>query len=104
VTAVVRNLFRTTTVDAPSLGVDPVDYCECNRGPVIGAIGLRAGGSNDRLSFFPLGSIYANISEFAEDLRCLDCVTEAVSDLASGKTVAEMEEITRQRRAAGSGR
>lgn len=103
-TAVVRNLFRTTTVDAPSLGVEPVDYCECNRGPVIGAIGLRAAGSNDRLCFFPLGSIYASISEFADDLRCLDCVTEAVVDLASGKTVAEMDEITRQRRAAGSGR
>lgn len=100
-TAVVRSLFRTTAVDAPTSATEPLDYCQCGRGAVIGAVGLRVGGCNDRLAFFPIGSICADFPEYAEDLRCLDCVTEAVAGLASGKTQAEMDEISRQRRAAG---
>lgn len=98
VTAVVRSLFRTTTADAQPTNAEPVDYCQCGRGPVIGVFGLRVGGSNDRLAFFPLGSVYASLPEVAADLCCLDCVTDAVADLASGKTNAELQELARQRR------
>lgn len=97
-TAVVRNLFRTTTDDAPATQPGPLDYCECGRGPIIGTFAVRACGTNDRLAFFPLGSIYADLPEVAADLCCLDCVTDAVSSLASGETHQEMAEISRQRR------
>lgn len=96
--AVVRNLFRTATTDAPSSQAEPLDCCQCGRGPVIGVFGLRVGGSNDRLAFFPLGSVYASLPEVADELCCLDCVTDAVADLASGKTNAELQEMARQRR------
>jgi hypothetical protein len=103
VTAVVRQLRRTATVDAPSLGSEQQDYCQCGRGPVIGAVAVRAAGSNDRVAFFPLGSVYARLPEVAADLCCLDCVTDAVSEMASGETNREMQEITRQRRASAGG-
>lgn len=93
-TAVVRQLRRTATVDAQPANAEPVDYCQCGRGPVIGVFAVRVGGVNDRLGFFPLGSLYASLQEVADELCCLDCVTEAVADLASGKTEAEMREIS----------
>jgi formate-dependent nitrite reductase cytochrome c552 subunit len=97
-TAVVRQLRRTTIADAHPLGTEPVDYCQCGRGPVIGVFALRVGGSNDRLAFFPLSSVYSSLPEVAADLCCLDCVTDAVADFASGKTNAELQEQARQRR------
>jgi hypothetical protein len=102
-TAVVRNLFRTTAPDAPSLGFEQQDDCPCGRGPVIGAVAVRAAGANDRVAFFPLGSVYARLPEVAADLCCLDCVTDTVSEMASGETNRQMQEITRQRQAALGG-
>jgi hypothetical protein len=96
-TAVVRQLRRTTIPDTPATARERQDYCQCGRGPIIGSFAVRAGGANNRLAFFPIGSIFADWPEHAADLRCLDCVSEAVAALASGETDAELQRISRER-------
>lgn len=95
--AIIRQLHPTTPA-APQTTNAPLADCQCGRGLVIGAFAVRAGGANDRLAFFPVGSAYADLPDCAADLCCLDCVTDAVAELASGETYAEMQEISRERR------
>lgn len=64
---------------------DAVDYCQCNRGPVIGVVSH----TQDRMWFFPLGSRTGDDVEHSPELRCLDCVADTAQRLASGAIAAE---------------
>jgi hypothetical protein len=91
-TAVVRNLFRTTTVDAPTSNAEPVDYCQCGRGPVIGVVYAY----DTRLKFMSLEDSHCTHHEAAY-LRCVDCVADAALNVANGVIRERMREIGRQR-------
>lgn len=92
-TAVVRNLFRTTTVDAQPTNTEPVDYCQCGRGPVIGFVTH----TDTQLWFSSLESYQARTHHDAADLRCVDCLADAAMDVANGVVRERMREIGRQR-------
>lgn len=88
-----RQARQTTTVDAEPLGFEPLDYCQCNRGPVVGIVQY-----NDRqLWFFSLESRQARTHHDAADLRCGDCLTEAAQAVANGVIRDQMREVSRQR-------
>lgn len=93
-TAVVRNLFRTTAAEWPSSQAEPVDYCQCGRGPVIGVVSYTA----TRLLFHSLDDSYCrHLGEAAADLRCADCLTDAALDVANGVIRGQMREKGRER-------
>jgi hypothetical protein len=95
-TAVVRNLFRTTTVDAQPTNAEPVDYCQCGRGPVIGVVSF----TDTRLRFYSLADWYCrHLGEAAADLRCVDCLADAALDVANGVVREQMREKSRERAA-----
>lgn len=109
-TAVVRDLFRTPTVDAQpgnlvtdnpkqtdgELGGD----CLCGRGQTIGTCRV----TDTRLwfrAFHEAPAVYhlQNVTDWA----CVDCVADAALDVANGVVRERMREIGRQRAAAGYG-
>lgn len=95
-TAVVRSLFRTTTVDAHSTNAEPVDYCQCGRGPVIGVVTY----TDTRMWFFSLEDYYCrHLGEAAADLRCVDCLADAALNVATGVVREQMREKARERAA-----
>jgi hypothetical protein len=95
-TAVVRSLFRTTTAEAPKTDAEPVDYCQCGRGAVIGVVSYNA----TRLRFYSLDDWYCrHLGEAAADLRCVDCLADAAVDVANGVVRERMREMGRQRAA-----
>lgn len=95
-TAVVRSLFRTTTVDTLTSTAEPVDYCQCGRGPVIGVVSY----TGSRLTFYSLEDWYCHhLGEAAADLRCVDCLTDTAMDVANGVIKERMREQSRQRAA-----
>jgi formate-dependent nitrite reductase cytochrome c552 subunit len=93
VTAVVRNLFRTTTTDVPAETAEPVDYCQCNRGPVIGAVIAYT----DHLLFFPLSNKKAEWPENVTYLRCVDCLADISMDVTNGVIEERMKKLARER-------
>ncbi|MFD7615730.1 hypothetical protein [Streptomyces sp. NPDC059802] len=93
-TAVVRQLRRTATAQGtPMVYPEPLDYCECNRGPVIGAVIAYA----DRLQFFPLSNKKAEFPDNVAYLRCVDCVADISMDIANGVIEERMKEMASQR-------
>jgi len=95
-TAVVRSLFRTTTVDAPTSATEPVDYCQCGRGAVIGVVSY----TDTRLRFYSLQDWYCrHLGDAAADLRCVDCLADAALDVANGVIREQMREKARERAA-----
>jgi len=95
-TAVVRSLFRTTTVDVQPTNAEPVDYCQCGRGPVIGVVSY----TDTRLRFYSLDDWYCrHLGEAAADLRCVDCLADAALDVANGVVREQMREKARERAA-----
>lgn len=84
---------RTTTVDAQPTGAEPVDYCQCNRGPVIGVVTY----TDTRLHFFSLEDRHTRTHHDAAYLRCVDCLADAAMDIASGAVRERMRESARQR-------
>lgn len=99
-------------MDWPASEAEPVDYCQCGRGPVIGVVSY----TDTRLQFFSLTDSYCrHLGEAAADLRCVDCLADASMDVANGvirermrqqaqERAAQIEAIQRQnemRRAAG---
>jgi hypothetical protein len=92
--AVVRQLRRTTTVDGQPVGVElAADYCECNRGPVIGIVQY----TDRQVRFFSLDSWQASTHHDAADLRCVDCLAEAALAVANGTVRERMQKLSRQR-------
>lgn len=95
-TAVVRSLFRTTTADAPVSQAEPLDYCQCGRGVVIGVVSYN----DTRLRFYSLEDWYCrHLGEAAADLRCVDCLADAALDVANGVVRERMREQSRERAA-----
>lgn len=88
-----RQARQTTTVDAEPLGFEPLDYCQCNRGPVIGIVTY----TDTRLQFFSLEDWHARTHHDAADLRCVDCLADAAMDIANGVVRERMREAARQR-------
>jgi hypothetical protein len=94
-TAVVRQLRRITTVDAQPANAEPVDYCQCNRGPVIGIVQY----DDQQLWFFSLENWHARTHHDAADLRCVDCLAESAQAVADGVIREQMREVARKRAA-----
>jgi hypothetical protein len=69
------------------------DYCECGRGPVVGLLTH----TNSRVWFRTADEGTPDRDQGAADLRCLDCVTDAVADVASGKVREEMRRLAQER-------
>lgn len=92
-TAVVRSLFRTTTAEWPTTQAEPLDYCECNRGPVIGAVIAYA----DQVRFFPLSNTKAQWPDNVTYLRCVDCLADISLDVANGVVKERMREKAQER-------
>lgn len=93
-TAVVRSLFRTTANDTPSPKTEPLDYCQCGRGVVIGVVSYTA----SRLTFYSLEDWYCrHLGEAAADLRCVDCLADAAVHVATGVVRERMREAGRER-------
>lgn len=92
--AVVRQLRRTAPPDVSTpQGPEPLDYCECNRGPVIGSVIVYA----DQLRFFPLSNRKAELGENVLYLRCVDCVADISMDVANGVIRDRMQKLARER-------
>lgn len=73
--------------------VEATDYCECNRGAVIGAVIAYA----DRVLFFPLSNKKAEWPDNVTYLRCIDCLADISMDVANGVVEERMREAARQR-------
>ncbi|MFF8544748.1 hypothetical protein ACF060_31180 [Streptomyces werraensis] len=72
---------------------EPLDYCQCNRGPVIGSVIAYP----DHFLFFPLSNPKATFPENVVHLRCVDCVADISQDVATGVIEQQMKEMARQR-------
>lgn len=94
-TAVVRQLRRTATPDAPTPQAEPLDYCQCNRGPVIGAVTY----TDDQVWFFSMASYQMRTHHYAADMRCVDCLADVAMDVANGVVRERMREMVRERAA-----
>lgn len=79
-----------------ALAAEATDDCECGRGPVVGLLTY----TNSRVLFRAVdeGTPARDLS--AADLRCLDCVADAVAEVASGEVAQRMREAARSRRVA----
>lgn len=90
----VRDLHRTSPLTAQiAVGPEPLDYCQCTRGPVIGVVSY----TNDRMWFFPISSRNGDHVEGSSDLRCLDCVADVADRLASGGIADEYRAASQAR-------
>ncbi|MEU1134450.1 hypothetical protein ABZ383_32095 [Streptomyces sp. NPDC005900] len=78
--ATVRQPCRTQTAVSSPSATEPLDYCLCGRGPVVGVVTY----TSSRMWFFPLGSRTGDDAERAAELACLDCVADTAADVASG--------------------
>lgn len=76
-----------------TLAPDGTDDCECGRGPVVGLLTY----TNSRVLFRAAeeGTPARDLS--AADLRCLDCVADAVAAVASGEVWERMKAEGRKR-------
>ncbi|MGW1468519.1 hypothetical protein ACWCPT_29755 [Streptomyces sp. NPDC002308] len=78
--------------------VDAVDYCQCDRGPVIGVVTY----TESRMWFFPVGTRNGDNPEGSPELCCVDCLAETAQRIASGTVLAERQAEARER-AEGAG-
>lgn len=74
---------------------EQLDYCQCNRGPVIGVVHFNA----ERVWFFSMESHQARTHHEAADLRCVDCLADAALAVATGAIRDQMQDVARQRAA-----
>ena len=81
------------TSEAEPTDAEPLDYCQCNRGPVVGVVTY----TDTRLQFFSLEDRHARSHQDAANLRCIDCLADAAMDIANGVVRARMRESARQR-------
>ena len=89
-----RGAAPSQTVDSQPGQGEPLDYCQCNRGPVIGVVTY----TDTRLQFFSLEDWYCrHLGEAAADLRCVDCLADAAMDIANGVVRERMRESARRR-------
>lgn len=72
------------------------DVCECGRGPIVGLLTVTA----SRVLFRTADEGTPTHDQGAADLRCLDCVADAVAEVASGKFRKRMREAGRRHRGA----
>lgn len=86
-------LRRAQSPEPSGPQAEPLDYCECNRGPVIGTVIAYA----DRLLFFPLSNKKAEYADNVAYLRCVDCLADISMDVANGVIKERMRELSRQR-------
>lgn len=84
---------QAATVDDQPVHGEPLDYCQCNRGPVIGVVTYN----DTRLQFFSLEDRHARTHQDAANLRCVDCLADAAMDIANGVVRERMRESARQR-------
>lgn len=73
--------------------IDP-DYCECGRGVVVGLLSY----TNSRVLFRTAAEGTPTRDQAAADLRCLDCVADAIAEVASGEVARRMREAAQSRR------
>ena len=74
------------------MSAESVDYCECGRGPVVGLLTY----TNSRALFRTAADGTPAHDQGAADLRCLDCVADAVAAVASGEVRDRMREEARR--------
>lgn len=91
--ATVHSLHPIPAAPSQHHGAELVDYCQCNRGPVIGIVQF----TDKQLWFSSLESWQAGTHRDAADLRCVDCVAEAAQAVASGVVREEMRKASRRR-------
>lgn len=72
------------------------DVCQCGRGPVVGLLAVTA----SRVLFRTADEGTPTHDQGAADLHCLDCVADAVAEVASGEFRQRMREAGRIRGAA----
>ncbi|MEV2259126.1 hypothetical protein AB0J13_10760 [Streptomyces anulatus] len=72
---------------------DGVDYCQCDRGPVIGVVTY----TESRMWFFPVGTRNGDNPEGSTELCCVDCLAETAQRIASGAVLAERQAAVRER-------
>ncbi|MFF2731742.1 hypothetical protein ACFVS9_28025 [Streptomyces sp. NPDC058008] len=72
---------------------DAVDYCQCDRGPVIGVVTY----TESRMWFFPVGTRNGDNPEGSPELCCVDCLAETAQRIASGAVLAERQAVARER-------
>lgn len=72
---------------------DAVDYCQCDRGPVIGVVTY----TESRMWFFPVGTRNGDNPESSPELCCVDCLAETAQRIASGTVLTERQAVARER-------
>lgn len=88
-----RQARQVTDVVAEPLEAEAVDYCQCNRGPVIGVVTY----TDTRLQFFSLEDWHVRTHQDAANLRCVDCLADVAMDIATGVVRERSRESARQR-------
>jgi len=69
----------------------PLDECQCGRGPVVGLLTH----TDSRVLFRAAEEGTPKRDQSAADLRCLDCVADAVAAVASGEARERMRSMAR---------
>jgi DNA invertase Pin-like site-specific DNA recombinase len=70
------------------------DDCQCGRGPVVGLLTF----TNSRVLFRAANEGTPLHDQNSADLRCLDCVADAVAEVASGDVRERMRQAARDAR------
>lgn len=70
------------------------DDCQCGRGPVVGLLTF----TSSRVLFRAADEGTPRRDQSAADLRCLDCVADAVAEVASGDVRERMRQEGREAR------
>ena len=76
-----------------ALATEGTDDCECGRGPVVGLLTY----TNSRVLFRAADEGAPARDQSAADLRCLDCVADAVAAVAGGEVWERMKAEGRAR-------
>jgi hypothetical protein len=76
-----------------ALAAEETDDCGCGRGPVVGLLTY----TNSRVLFRAVDEGTPTRDQSAADLRCLDCVADAVASVASGEVRDRMRSEGRTR-------
>ena len=88
-------LLLHQSAQAPALRpvANTVDYCQCDRGPVIGAVTY----TENRMWFSPVGTPKGDNPERSSELCCIDCVADTAQRIASGAVLTERQAAARER-------
>lgn len=90
----VENLLRPDAATHLRVISEDPDYCECGRGVVVGLLSY----TNSRVLFRTAAEGTPTRDQAAADLRCLDCVADAIAEVASGEVARRMREAAKSRR------